>query len=82
MRDVKQEMSISRSGEWFSDYVWRGETLFYALPNPFSFDDLLDVADRLTISNTEAIEHLRIMLREELVRLDHVTFRKIRRKAV
>lgn len=59
-----------------ADYVARGEALFDALPASFSFDNLMEAAETLGIPTAEAIEHLRIMLREELITAGEITFRK------
>lgn len=59
-----------------ADYVARGEALFDAVAVSFSFDDLMEAAERLGIPTAEAIEHLRIMLREELIVAGEATFTK------
>jgi hypothetical protein len=61
---------------WHSDYTLRGTTLFEALPDWFSFDDLMTTADRLEISSIEAVEHLRIMQREQLIGMRYSRFYK------
>lgn len=58
------------------DYPQRGEALFAALSDRFVFDELMAAAERLGISSEEAVEHLRIMMREGMVRLEEETFEK------
>lgn len=65
--------SAGRSGR---DYPQRGEALFAALPDRFVFDELMGAAERLGISSEEAVEHLRIMIREGMLRLEEETFEK------
>jgi hypothetical protein len=49
------------------DFPKRGAALFEALPDVFTFDDLMQAADQLAMPSAEAVEHFRIMQREELV---------------
>lgn len=62
--------------EWQCDFPLRGLALFEALADPFTFDDLMSVADRLEIPSLEAVEHLRIMMREQMIQLAHSRFHK------
>ncbi len=62
--------------DWDVDFTLRGAALLDALPDEFSFEDLMEAADNLELPSEEAVEHLRIMMREEMVRLDGDTFFK------
>ncbi|HET6566546.1 MAG TPA: hypothetical protein VFG50_01190 [Rhodothermales bacterium] len=63
--------------EWQCDFPLRGLALFEALADSFSFDDLMSAADRLEIPSLEAVEHLRIMMREQMVQLTRIRFSKM-----
>ena len=58
--------STNEIGSGF-DFPQRGMTLYEALPGAFTFDDLMDAAEELGIPSQEAVEHFRIMLREDAV---------------
>ncbi|GEM_PF-3646333 len=53
--------------DWLTDFPLRGMALFGALPDAFTFDDLMAAADHLGIPSLEAVEHIRIMEREQLI---------------
>jgi hypothetical protein len=53
--------------EWLTDFPLRGMALFGALPEVFTFDELMMAADHLEIPSLEAVEHIRIMEREQII---------------
>lgn len=62
--------------DWLTDFPLRGMALFGALPDEFSFDDLMLAADHLGIPSLEAVEHIRIMEREQLIVIVNERFEK------
>lgn len=62
--------------KWLTDFPLRGMALFGVLPEVFTFDDLMIAADHLGIPSLEAVEHIRIMEREQMIRIAKERFEK------